>query len=202
MPQNDSLMASEEELSTRKASIRRLVLSRRGRLDPDERAAAGAAVAATVAGLPEITGAEAVLGFASFGSELPTDDAMQAVLAAGKRLLLPYVEGRRLCAAEVRSVEDLAPGYRGIREPVARTAIDLGYVEAVLVPGVAFDEAGRRLGYGGGFYDGLLADIARAAPRIGLCFDLQVVEEVPAGEADQPVDLVVTERRMIRCDGA
>lgn len=201
MPQNDSLMTSEDELSTRKASVRRLVLSRRARPGQSDRGAAGRAVAAAVAPLPEIAGAEAVLGFASFGTELPTDETMRIVLAAGKRLLLPYVDGQRLCAAEVGSVEDLAPGYRGIREPVARTPVDLGGVHAVLVPGVAFDEDGRRLGYGGGFYDGLLAEISRGVPRIGLCFDFQILDDVPAGEADERVDLVVTERRVIRCDG-
>jgi 5-formyltetrahydrofolate cyclo-ligase len=192
-------MTTPDELSTRKASVRRLVLSRRTRLDRSEREAAGRDVAAALTSLPEVTRAGSVLGFASFGTELPTDPSMEALLAAGKRLLLPYVDGRRLCAAEVGSIDDLAPGYRGIREPVARTPVDLAVAQVVLVPGVAYDEHGRRLGYGGGFYDGLLSEIARSVPRIGLCFDLQIVDEVPAGEADEPVDLVITERRVVRC---
>lgn len=195
-------MAADEELSTRKASLRRLVLSRRGRIPSAERESAGERVAAAVAATDEFAGAASVLGFASFGTELPTDPAMQTVLDAGKRLLLPYVDGQRLCAAEVTSIDDLAPGYRGIREPVARTPVELATVGMVLVPGVAFDEAGRRLGYGGGFYDGLLSDIPRAIPRIGLCFDLQFVDDVPAGEADEPVGLVITEARLVRCLGA
>jgi 5-formyltetrahydrofolate cyclo-ligase len=201
MPENEAPMADQDELSTRKASVRRLVLSRRTRLDEAQRAAAGGGVAEAVLSLPEVTGASAVLGFASFGTELPTDPTMDALLAAGKRLLLPYVDGRRLCAAEVSSVADLAPGYRGIREPILRTPVDLDAARAVLVPGVAFDASGRRLGYGGGFYDGLLADVPREVPRIGLCFDLQIVEEVPAGDGDERVELIVTERRVIRCDG-
>jgi 5-formyltetrahydrofolate cyclo-ligase len=195
-------MTTKDELSTRKASVRRLVLSRRSRLDRPEREAAGRAVAAALSALPEVAGASSVLGFASFGTELPTDPSMEALLAGGKRLLLPYVDGRRLCAAEVGSIDDLAPGYRGIREPVARTPVDLAAANAVLVPGVAYDEHGRRLGYGGGFYDGLLSEIARSVPRIGLCFDLQIVDEVPAGEADESVDLVITERRIVRCGPA
>lgn len=194
-------MTSQDELSTRKASMRRLVLSRRTRLDESDRAAASTRVAQTVAATPEVIGAAAVLGFASFGTELPTDPTMEALLAAGKRLLLPYVDGRRLCAADVSSVEELAPGYRGIREPVVREPVDLDVAQAVLVPGVAFDATGGRLGYGGGFYDGLLADVPRSVPRIGLCFDIQVVEEVPVGDGDERVDLVITELRAIRCDG-
>jgi len=191
-------MAPDDELSTRKASLRRLVLSRRARVAPDERAAAAGRVAEAVASSVEFAGAEAVLGYASFGNELPTDPTMEAVLSAGKRLLLPYVDGQRLCAAEVASIADLAPGYRGIREPVARKPVDLTVAGIVLVPGVAFDERGGRLGYGGGFYDGLLSEIPREIPRVGLCFEQQVVEDVPVGDADEPVDIVITEARLIR----
>ncbi|MFY9588154.1 MAG: 5-formyltetrahydrofolate cyclo-ligase, partial [Actinomycetota bacterium] len=170
----------------------------RSRLSTDERAAAGAAVAERLAGLPEIVGAGAVLGFASFGTELPTDPVMAWVLGSGRRLLMPYVDGAGLRAAEVRSVEDLAPGYRGIREPVQRVAIDPSEADVILVPGVAFDERGRRLGYGGGFYDAFLAGIERRAPRVGLCFDVQIVDEVPAGGGDESVDVIVTPERVIR----
>lgn len=192
-------MTKPDELATRKASMRRLVLAKRGRISGEERAAAARTVAGSVSETPEVEAAETVLGFASFGTELPTDDTMAALLAAGKRLLLPFVDGRELRAAEVRSVEDVAPGYRGIREPVARTPVDPALASVVLVPGVAFDETGRRLGYGGGFYDAFLASLDRSIVRVGLCFDLQVVPEVPAGEADERVDAIVTERRVIRC---
>lgn len=193
-------MTSPGELTTRKASVRRLVLAKRGRISGEERAAAARAVAGSMSAMPEVEAAAAVLGYASFGTELATDDTMAALLAAGKRLLLPFVDGRELRAAEVGSVEDLAPGYRGIREPVARTPVDPALASVVLVPGVAFDETGRRLGYGGGFYDAFLASIDRGTVRVGLCFDLQVVPEVPAGEGDERVDAIVTERRVIRCN--
>lgn len=193
MPQNVRVT----ELATRKATVRRLVLARRSQITPEQRAAAATAVSGRIVALPELAKARTVLGFASFGAELPTDPVMQWVLSSGRRLLAPYVDGPELRAAEVRSLEDLAPGYRGIREPVERTPVDPSEAAVVLVPGVAFDEAGRRLGYGGGFYDSFLAGIANGVPRIGLCFDLQVVDEVPAGPDDEHVDLVVTERRVI-----
>jgi 5-formyltetrahydrofolate cyclo-ligase len=77
--------------------------------------------------------------------------------------------------------------------------VDLAVADVILVPGVAYDEHGRRLGYGGGFYDGLLSEVTRPVLRIGLCFDLQIVDAVPAGEADEPVDVVISERRVVRC---
>src|SRR6266540_628633 len=131
-------------VATRKATVRRLVLAGRARLTPAERAAAGGAVAGRVAGLPELEAARSILGFASFGSELPTDPVMAWVLSSDRRLLVPYVDGPALRAAEVRSLDGLAPGYRGIREPVERSPVDPADADAVLVPGVAFDDAGRR----------------------------------------------------------
>lgn len=173
------------------------MLARRGQVTPEQRVAAATAVSGRIAALPQVAKARTILGFASFGAELPTDPVMRWVLASGRRLLAPYVDGPELRAAEVRSLEDLAPGYRGIREPVERTPVDPTEATVVFVPGVAFDEAGHRLGYGGGFYDSFLAGIAPGVPRIGLCFDLQVIDEVPAGPEDEPVDLIVTERRVI-----
>lgn len=195
-------MCAVADLSARKATLRRLVLARRSRLDAAAREAAGAAVVELVTALPETRAARAVLGFASFGAELPTDPVMGWILGSGRRLLMPYVDGEALRAAEVRTVEDLAPGYRGIREPVERVAVDPTEADLVLVPGVAFDAAGRRLGYGGGFYDAFLAGVDRSVPRAGLCFDLQVVDEVPAGDDDEPVDVIVTDERVIRAEKA
>jgi 5-formyltetrahydrofolate cyclo-ligase len=191
-------MCGVMDLAARKATARRLVLARRGQVTPEQRAAAATAVSGRIAALAELAKARTILGFASFGAELPTDPVMQWVLNSGRRLLAPYVDGPELRATEVRSLEDLAPGYRGIREPVERTPLDPAEAAAVLVPGVAFDERGRRLGYGGGFYDAFLAGIDLRAPRVGLCLDVQIVDEVPAGEDDQPVDVIVTPERVIR----
>jgi len=188
-------MGTVTELDVRKATVRRFVLARRGRLSAQEREAAATSVAARVARLPDVAAAGTILGFASFGTELSTDPVMRWVFSSGKRLLVPYVEGAALRAAVIGSEEQLAPGYRGIREPVRRVPVDAEEADVVLVPGVAFDPAGRRLGYGGGFYDAFLAGIPGGVSRVGLCFDLQVVDEVPAGPNDEGVGLVVTELR-------
>jgi len=195
-------MCAVTNQTTRKPTARRLALAARSRLSAGDRAAAGAAVAERLSGLPEIQEARALLGFASFGGELPTDPVMAWVIASGRRLLMPYVDGAALRAAEVRAVEELAPGYRGIREPVQRVAVDPSEADVILVPGVAFDVHGHRLGYGGGFYDAFLAGIPRRAPRVGLCFDLQVVDDVPTDEGDENVDLIVTPERVIRATKA
>jgi 5-formyltetrahydrofolate cyclo-ligase len=93
---------------------------------------------------------------------------------------------------------DIAPGYRGIPEPAATLPrIESEAIDWVLIPGVAFDLTGRRLGYGGGFYDRLLPLLRPDAPRIAGVFDLQIVERVPATAHDLTVDLMVTESRIL-----
>lgn len=141
---------------------------------------------------------ETVLAFASFGAEIPTDPLLEALLGTGHRVLLPYVEaGGVMRAAALTSLRDLVPGYRGIREPAVREPVEA--VDAALVPGVAFDETGGRLGHGGGFFDRYLETIAPVVPIVGLCFDVQIVNEVPREPHDRSVDVIVTERRVIRC---
>lgn len=190
------------DLSAKKDTVRRLVLARRARVDGVDREVAARAVADAVLALPELRGDEPVIGFVSIRSEIGTEPLLRALVEAGRALLLPYVaEDGTLQAAPVRSLEELDPGYRGIPEPRARLPVDPASAGAVIVPGVAFDEAGRRLGYGGGFYDRFLARCG-AAPRIGICFELQVVDEVPAAEWDEQVDVVVTEQRVVRATTA
>ena len=99
-------------------------------------------------------------------------------------------------AAEVGSLAELEPGFKGILEPRTRMPVDPSTADVVIVPGVAFDARGNRLGYGGGFYDSFLSECGDV-PRIGVCFEVQVVDEVPVAEHDLPVDVIVTESRTI-----
>lgn len=182
----------------RKDAIRRVVLSRRALLTPDERDARAAQLMERLAAVPEFASADPVLAFVSIGTEVPTGPVLRHVLDGGRVLLLPYVaEDGALRAAAVRSLDELEPGYRRIPEPRARFPVEPSTAGAIVTPGVAFDERGGRLGYGGGFYDGLLAR-APGVPRIGICFEVQVVDEVPVAEHDERVDVVVTEARAIR----
>jgi 5-formyltetrahydrofolate cyclo-ligase len=183
------------DVAESKRILRRKALGRRGRLTPEDREQLGARIAERILDLDEVAGAQTVLAYASFGAEVPTDGLIQVLLARGVTVLLPAVDGDRLRAHPVASLEEVAPGYRGIREPVRRETVPPA-ADVVLVPGVAFDSTGRRLGYGGGFYDRYLAE-ARGR-RVGVCFEAQVVAEVPTGAGDVPVEVVVTEDRVIR----
>ena len=102
-----------------------------------------------------------------------------------------------MVAVPYRVGEPLDPSALGPMEPRG-DALDPATVDAVLVPGVAFDRSGRRLGYGRGFYDRYFRLLRPGVPRIGLGYGLQVVEAVPTGAWDLAVDLVVTEVEVIR----
>lgn len=181
-----------------KDTIRRMALARRARLDPADRSARGAAIVDRLLDLPEVAEADPILAFASVRSEVPTDRLIGAVLASGRTLLLPYVaDDGSLRAAPVTSLDDLRPGFAGIPEPRARLRLVPADPAVIVVPGVAFDERGGRLGYGGGFYDRFLAS-APPVPRIGVCFEAQVFPEIPIEPHDERVDIVVTEERVLR----
>jgi 5-formyltetrahydrofolate cyclo-ligase len=184
-----------------KRLLRQAVLARREAVDPALRACLSAVVLAKVAGLDAFHRARGVLAYASFGSELDTRPFLHEVLASGRLLVLPRVEraARRLALHEVRDLDaDLGPGTWGIPEPVPARCrpVEPGEIDFVLVPGVVFDPAGGRLGYGGGYYDRLLAAWPPPAPLlVAAAFELQVVPAVPALPSDRRVDLVITESR-------
>lgn len=171
----------------------------RAAIDPQERSRLAAEVERRLLALPEMADAGTVLLFYSFGSEVDTSGVAEHVHRMGKRLLLPYLEAGGMEAAEVRPGDPLAPSTYGPKEPGRRVAVETGDVDLVITPGLAFDRRGRRLGYGGGYYDRYLARLRPDAARVGIGFSTQVVEEVPAGPTDERVHLVVTDAEVIDC---
>ena len=188
-----------------KAALRRAVLRRRDALTEGDRALLSERIVAAVLELPAYRDAGVVLAYASFGTELRTDGLLRRVLADGKVLLLPRVERGGLGLYEVRDLAgDLEPRTWGIREPKPDRCppAEPGGVGFALVPGVAFDREARRLGYGGGFYDRLLAGgLPEGTPLVSGAFELQVVDEVPTDPHDAAVDVVVTEGGIYARDG-
>jgi 5-formyltetrahydrofolate cyclo-ligase len=171
--------------------------SLRAALPPEERARLAALVEAGLLALPQTAAAHTVMVFSSFGSEVPTDGIVRRVLAAGHRVLLPYLDSAALEAAELQPGETPVPSAYGPAEPPSRVPVDPGEVDLVVVPGLAFDRQGNRVGYGGGHYDRYLARLDRDAVRVGIAFHLQLVEGVPNGPGDERVDLVITDRETI-----
>jgi 5-formyltetrahydrofolate cyclo-ligase len=183
-----------------KAHLRKSVLDRRDAMDAGVRAASSRAIVQKIVGLAAYREARTVMAYAGFGSELQTDAFLRHTLNEGKRLLLPRVNRQKklLDVYEVRDpARDLEAGTWGIREPRPDRCdpADPRAAGFVLVPGVAFDARGGRLGYGAGFYDRLLSGgVSPQACLVAGAFETQTVEEVPMDENDVPVDVVVTEK--------
>ena len=184
-----------------KRSVREQVLRARDAMPTQLRTAASAAIAATLSGRSDFIAARVVLLTLPFGSEWDTRLLLSEALAQGKSVAVPRVnQARRMLEAYAvcDAAREIVPGYRGIPEPRAECPpVALASIDWVLVPGVAFDPEGRRVGYGGGYYDRLLPLLEREAARVAGAFDLQVVERVPNAPHDTMVDVIVTERRTL-----
>ena len=189
-----------------KQTLRQRVIAAREKLPASERMRLSRAVIETVCELAVYRQAQTVLGYMNFGSELAAELWVQRAFADGKRVLLPRVNraSRRLDLYQVRDLQqDVAPGFLGIREPVAERCVKedaLGTVDFILLPGVAFTHEGARLGYGGGYYDKLLARMPHRPTLVAGAFALQVVQEIPQEENDRKVEWLVTEDGTIRCN--
>ncbi len=184
-----------------KASTRRRVLAARDALPEVERARLSDAVCAAAIALQELRDAATIFSFAAFRSEVDTATLTAWALAAGKALCMPRILGPHVMAAyRVTDPEsDLVPGSWGIPEPrEGLPEVPPEIVDAVIVPGSVFDPAGRRCGYGGGFYDTYMARTRAGVPRIALAFELQIVPELACEPHDLPVTAIVTEKRVIR----
>ena len=188
-----------------KASIRKTICTLRERLPVAVRAAHSATITERLLQLPAYRQADAVLGYMNFGAEFTSELWVERVLADGKRLALPKVN-RHTNHLDLYWVDDpenqLVAGLWGIREPVVERCERLATsneVEFVLLPGVAFTRDGARLGYGGGYYDKLLASMTQRPVLIAAAFALQIVEALPQEATDVKVEWVITEQETIDC---
>ncbi|HJP66247.1 MAG TPA: 5-formyltetrahydrofolate cyclo-ligase, partial [Actinomycetota bacterium] len=140
-----------------------------------------------------------VMVFSSFGSEVPTEGIVGRLHERGQAALLPYLDDGELRATRFAPGDRTTATTYGPREPRSRMAVDPGEIDVVIAPGLAFDRRGHRLGYGGAYYDRYLPLLGSKALRIGIAFHQQLLDEVPAGGHDAPVDVVVTDREIVVC---
>ncbi|MGC9316735.1 MAG: 5-formyltetrahydrofolate cyclo-ligase [Armatimonadota bacterium] len=195
----------------RKRALRREVRARRDRMPAEEIEARSAVIVRRVMRLASYRRARTRLLFASYQSEVRTGALIRETLRSGARLILPRVVGREeaLALHEVEDPEaEVAEGRFGLPEPLASCPERSLYeIDFVLVPGLAFDRHGGRLGYGGGFYDYILnvrSDLVEVGAAVAVAFSTQIVDEVPREAWDVDVPMVITEDEVIdvRAPGA
>ncbi|MDO8351761.1 MAG: 5-formyltetrahydrofolate cyclo-ligase [Gallionella sp.] len=192
-------------LASEKQQIRKSILAAREQLLQETRTAYNVTITERLLQLPEYQQAGIVLGYMNFGSEFASDLWVKQVLTDGKRLLLPKVN-HHTNQLDLYWVDDpesqLAAGLWKIREPVVeccKRLNDINEVEFALLPGVAFSRDGARLGYGGGYYDKLLAQMTHRPTLVCAAFGLQIVAQIPQEETDIKTAWIVTEAETIDC---
>lgn len=195
------------EIAQQKDELRREVRARRNSfvqdLSPEDRVLVSEKIAQRVLDVvPQ--NAQVVAVYLANGNEANIDAAIQTLIDAGKVVVAPRV-GVRPKFARLTTLENLRTNARGLRFPDSEEQFSAWQIEVFMVPGIAFDGAGKRLGQGGGWYDKVL-ERARAKSdktpwTIGVCYDCQIVDTVPQNPHDQRVDIVVTEDRVLEVAG-
>ena len=192
-------MTTSADLKRAKRAVRARVLAARDAISASERDRATARIVEHVLSLPEVGRASTVMAFWSFGSEPDTAPLMEALVSRGVRVALPRIVGGDIEAYAYAPGDAVTATSFGACEPSTGEALDPSAIDVVVTPAVAFDRSGRRVGYGGGFYDRFFPRTRPDTLRIGIGFDLQLVEEeLPGGHFDLGLDAVVTESAVLR----
>jgi 5-formyltetrahydrofolate cyclo-ligase len=192
-------------IKQQKAALRTRLLAARARLSAGERAAAGRAIRDALLDRPEIQMAGTVAAYYSVGAEPDTHGLVFALWKRGSYVLLPVLRADGdLDWASYEGPDSLVAAPRGLREPAERPrgVAAVASADAVLVPALAVDRAGRRLGRGGGSYDRALARVGPLIPLIALLYDDEFVDRVPAEDHDVKVRAAVTPRGGVTVTGA
>ena len=192
---------SERVTRERKQLLRAAAIRQRKFLTSIDSRAWSRLIQGNVVQFPPYSRSPLVALYSPIENEVDTAAIRDHALGAGKTVYYPRIRERCLELLQVDSAAAFAIGHFGILEPAGERRplkLDaLGLV--VIVPGVAFDGKGNRLGRGGGWYDRLLKQVSGNAISLGLAYEFQIVEEVPADPWDQRLDYVITERRVIDC---
>lgn len=184
--------------------LRKETLAQRNKLSKSTITEKSADVVKRLVGLDSIVNHNSIFVYVSFRSEVATMLLIDTLISMGKQVTVPItkVQEKRLDAIRITDRhKDLVPGYCDIPEPTEQLCktniISPTEIDTIILPGSVFDKRGGRFGYGGGFYDRFLESVPKAT-RIGLAFDLQIVEKAPIKAHDELLDFVVTESTIIK----
>jgi 5-formyltetrahydrofolate cyclo-ligase len=182
------------DLRSRKMAVRRQMSAGRAHMSDSQRIAAGRSLRDAVLALPQVQMAGTVAAYMSVGTEPDTRGLIYALWKRGAYVLLPLLlAGGDLDWASYEGPDSLTAGPHGLLQPTEppRGVAAIASADLVIVPALAIDRSGQRLGRGGGSYDRALTRVGPAVPTMALIYDGELVDEVPAGRHDQPVSMAV-----------
>jgi len=195
-----------DPLDQSKQAIRTTMRQTLAALTPEQRAAASAAACQRLVALEPFVHATTVMLYMPLANEVDVTAAALKCFRAGQTVCVPKVDWDRkeMHPVEVTSFDDrvLDCDEHGVRTPKNGRLILLDAIDVVVVPALAYDPQGNRLGRGGGYYDRFLAKLRPGITTIGLVFDQQIVDDVPKNQRDMAVDIVLTDRRVTMAKAA
>lgn len=184
-----------------KPEIRTQMKAFLGSLTPQDRHRRSMAACDAIAQTREFRNSQLIMLYMPLPSEVETSPLAVKAWAEGKQIAVPRVdwERQRMDPVEINSLDIDTTTTKGVREPVEGRVVPLDLIDMVIIPGIAFDRRGYRVGRGRGFYDRFLAQKDFKGIRCALCFHEQLIGEVPAETHDVPMDLIVTDQETIHC---
>jgi len=180
-----------------KKILRKKVLEARLQLLPEEVKQKSDRIMSTLFSTEDYQKAKVVMFYVDMRNEVMTKVSIKKALAKGKRVVVPRVKrGYGLLAIEIQSLDELVPSTFGVLEPPEKEEIVLAEIDVVVVPGVAFDRNGYRMGYGGGYYDNFLPKLRPDTKKIAVAFNMQIRDLVPIELHDVKMDMIITEQKV------
>ena len=173
-----------------KKELRDAIRAKKRAMTPEEIEERSAQLGELLAGSPAYREADTIYGYLPYNQEVRTVPMLEQALRDGKRVAVPKVYGDEMKFLYLDDLTKVSKGYAGIPEPIADEPVADDKTALVLMPGLAFDPAGHRIGYGGGFYDKFLAAEPNH-PTLALCYEFQMLPELHTEEHDIPVDTVL-----------
>ena len=173
-----------------KQELRRAIRERKRAMTEEEIVERSNALAEKLYHTPAYQAASTIYGYLPYNQEVRTVPMLQRALDEGKRVAVPKVYGEEMRFIYLEDLTQVSKGYAGIPEPIADAPVAEDKQALVLMPGLAFDPQGHRIGYGGGFYDKFLAKEPHH-PTLALCYEFQMQAHLDTEEFDIPVDTVL-----------
>jgi len=180
-----------------KRDLREKLLEERKNQEKKDIVKKGNAIKEKLFALEEYKKAKTVMFFVSFGKEVYTHNIVYEALKDGnKKVVVPKVIDFEIVPCHIENCFNMQRSSYGIQEPIDTKKVDKPEIDIVLVPGIGFDKKGNRIGFGKGYYDNFLKNTS--ALKIGLCMDFEIIEDIPSDEWDIPVDIIISEKQIIR----
>lgn len=186
-----------------KETLKKIILEKKKALTKEEINEKSTKIKQSLYSLTEFKKAKNIMFYVSFDNEVDTQEIIKELLAKKeKEVVVPYVikGSKNLQLSELKNFNELEPKTFGILEPKEANIknFDINKLDLVIVPGIVFDKNGHRIGYGFGYYDRFLKKLNKNAIKIGLTFEFQLVDKIPEEMHDVPMNIIISENRILR----